>query len=100
MNASAGLTFQKSFFIWNINEAYDFIPFTMNKPLSEQIFYGTNNFVFGIDKVKLSFPVRIGRKKLTAIDTVYGKEKQTEKTETVLSQGVRLDFFLIDTGFF
>ena len=100
MNASAGLTFQKSFFTWNINAAYDFIPFTMNKPLSEQIFYGTNNFVFGIDKVKLSFPARIGRKKLTALETVYGKEKQTEKTETVLSQGVRLDFFLIDTGFF
>lgn len=101
LNTSAGFIFQKNFFTWDVNSVYDILPFTMNKAASEQIFYGTNNLIFNISAVKISFPFRAGKRLMTALKgNLYSGQTEEIKTVVQLSQGIKLDFFISDIGYF
>lgn len=94
INTSMGFTLQKSFFSWSLDGLYDIVPFTMNKKAKEQIFYALNVFSFSTHGANLSTITRIGNK-----SRVLSGNKQTV-ANFELSQGIRLDYFLIDLGYF
>lgn len=100
LNGSLGFTLQKEFFTWDINAVYDIIPLTIKNSVSEQVFYGKNNFIFSINKIKFSLPARFGKKRIQEINyDIHGNKKSGLKTVTELSQGIRLDFFIADIGY-
>ena len=94
INASTGITVQKSFFKWELDGLYDIIPFTMNKKAKAQIFYATNIFSFSIRGAKLSTITRVGNKRRHLLDN------GESVTNFEFSQGLRLDYFLVDLGYF
>ncbi|WP_024469938.1 hypothetical protein [Treponema pedis] len=100
LNTSAGLVLQKKYFTWAADAVYDIVPFTMNKPVNRQIFYGTNNFLFTVHGVKIAFPTIAGRRRRTAIDTVSGQTEYKKTVVTEITQGIACSFFLADMGFF
>ncbi|WP_428770332.1 hypothetical protein V1L52_00470 [Treponema sp. HNW] len=99
ISSSVGMFVQKDFFKWNINAFYDFIPFTMNKNMSEQIFYVKNDFIFVINRLKISFPARVGRRPVNQIKVNGSQKILVPKTVTEISQGIRFDLFIHDLGF-
>lgn len=100
VSSSIGMFVQKDFFKWNINAFYDFVPFTMHKKVSDQIFYARNDFIFVINKLKFSFPARVGRRNVNEIKFKNSQNELKPKTVTELSQGIRFDVFLADLGYF
>lgn len=100
LNTSAGFVLQKKYFTWAADAVYDIVPFTMNKPIAEQSFYGTNHFLFTVHGVKIAFPTIAGRRRRTAIDTVSGQAEYKKTIVTEITQGIRCSFFLTDIGFF
>ncbi|UTC66709.1 MULTISPECIES: hypothetical protein [unclassified Treponema] len=100
VSSSIGMFVQKDFFKWNINAFYDFVPFTMHKKVSDQIFYARNDFIFVINKLKISFPARVGRRNVNEIKFKNSQNELKPKTVTELSQGIRFDVFLADLGYF
>ena len=94
INTSTGITLQKSFFSWQLDGLYDIIPFTMNKKAKDQIFYAVNIFSFNIHGAKLSAITRAGNKKR------FLSSNGQSVTNFELSQGIHLDYFLIDLGYF
>ena len=94
LNTSSGITLQKSFFTWQIDSFYDIVPFTMNKILNKQVAYAVNQFSFYINGSILSFITSFGNKRKIL------KSTHNISTNFELSQGLRLDAFLTDLGYF
>ncbi|MGP1415096.1 MAG: hypothetical protein ACTTJ6_04055 [Treponema sp.] len=94
INASTGITLQKSFFSWQLDGLYDIIPFTMNKEAKDQMFYAVNIFSFNIHGAKLSAITRAGNKRR------FLSSNELSVANFEFSQGIHLDYFLIDLGYF
>ncbi|MGP1438643.1 MAG: hypothetical protein ACTTKH_06185, partial [Treponema sp.] len=94
INTSTGITLQKSFFSWQLDGLYDLIPFTMHKMLKDQMLYAINVFSFNIYGARLSSITRVGNKRRL----LSSNEQSVSNFE--LSQGLRLDYFLVDLGYF
>jgi len=94
LNTSVGFLFQKNFFTWEVDAVYDVLPFTMNQGYQNQIAYAKNVFAFYINKLKLSAMFRIGK------TSQLTKDDEKKRSVDFESQGIRLDAFLLDIGFF
>lgn len=99
ISSSIGMFVQKDFFKWDINAFYDFVPFTMHKKVSDQIVYARNNFIFVINRLKISFPARVGRRLVNEIKFTGSQKELLPKTITEISQGIRFDVYLADLGY-
>ena len=99
ISSSIGMFVQKDFFKWDINAFYDFVPFTMNKKVPDQIFYARNDFIFVINRLKISFPARVGRRLVNEIKFTGSQKELHPKTVTEISQGIRFDIYLADLGY-
>lgn len=72
----------------------------MHKKVSDQIFYVRNNFIFVINRLKISFPARAGRRLVNEIKVNSTQKELLPKTITEISQGIRFDVYLADLGYF
>ena len=99
ISSSIGMFVQKDFFKWDINAFYYFVPFTMNKKASDQIFYARNDFIFVINRLKISFPASVGRKLVNEIKFTGSQKELHPKIVTEISQGIRFDIYLADLGY-
>lgn len=94
LNTSSGIVLQKKFFTWQVDAFYDLWPFTMNRPANEVLAYTVNIFSFYINKSKLSAISVLGNKRRMLVNL------NKFETNFELSQGFRLDAFLLDIGYF
>ena len=99
ISSSIGMFVQKDFFKWDINAFYEFVPFTMHKKVSDQIVYARNNFIFVINRLKISLPARVGRRLVNEIKFKGAQKDLLPKTITEISQGIRFDVYLADLGY-
>ncbi len=94
---SAGLALQKNSFTWFSDIFYDVVPFTLTDPLSEQIISFQNDFIFGFYGGSVELLNLVARKKLIP----FGYDSIDYATiESVIDQGLGLNLFLLDKGFF
>lgn len=100
LNTSTGFVLQKKYFTWEVNTVYDILPFTMNKAFDQQAIYGMNNFLFNIYGVKIGFPLIAGRRRRIPINTNTSYSDNKKQIVTELTQGITVNFFLVDLGFF